>query len=1355
MAWYASKMAARKSEKMFQTVEQSSNGNNLNNSVGEFSRSNDVLQTRREAMPPDARKRQNQFADYLMLAHSNQPIHHLESIADAGFLKPILNELSQRIKNMNRLQTYAWPHILRNQSLFLINTNKSGKTWSYLPPLCNNTYYDKMDMDPTYGPTAIILVASSKHVEQVTNNCKLLLSGLGNNAPVVVPSFGIRNFVETKVQLLNSCGILVITPSNLLRIFSDNKNEPLLDAKRLQHIIIDDMDLHLTCAKEDFETALKALLKFCKSSKANKILPQIVITSREWNSLLLEFIDLSNQPLLLFGDFLELSVYGRAELSIQLNSNLKKIELIRHYLKKNKENLTTQRRRTLIICNENSEVEMITKFLNEFNYPNIGYTKRSTNNERLAIDVWKRKFSNQILVCTDSELPELQIQNALNLIHYSMPNLWTQFTARFSVLALSYDNIICKKSRVFKRNTNKVRSLILLDENNGQQVQRLVRFMRKHDQILPQNIETVAKQIMIAGDQELFHRGVCMCFEMLEFGECVQPSCGYRHEIIFSDIITERDDIPMNGHIRIHILKVCSPTHYYSRLLEHKPLNSNKWFEVRQSRKFLEFNIKLDRYYSNTTNLIQHWPLKSNDICIYKYLHNYRRACVLHVPSSSSSSSSSSSLKPKNIKTKVQRRPVSVTLKLIDYGSIITGACSNEIFVCHNDFKKFPHQAIDIRLMNLVPNDNEREWDSDVTKEVRKWIMDDIKSDNVIEVEVNFAFANTVWINNLFIMEKLNAIETDRRLMSLKSSLINRKFASSYKGNGKSIRAMIDEYSLRDSERLLSESESNSDYYSFGSESVGDLSFFSAYSDESFNFGMETTKNIQINSEENKPKANRDELLTANEDENEKLASTSDSNETTTTQLEESWIELSLNELFKVEFGDENENGNWENIFFQLVDKSFTVKFLQLNELINKHIEKLKASSNDSLSKSYDLQPLFSCIVKHHDMYLRAKVVSIFGSESSERVYKFFFCDLACFTLVNENNLYEDKFYPTSKEILNFIPYQSIHCKLAGIQLNWFCKRYKVTKSFLYVCAVQEDSNKCINFPINSYKVLLYECEEKNDFKKASMFNKTLLDNCITIEDPDTKHFLELEIKCDDNNDRIEKESDELKVINFDELLERLQKYNELDIVNVKNFIVETQSPEVPKLEFKSLNGINELEENDVQSTFVSQNGFVELSIPRLENLYKRPSTTWYQTNYLIYLSIHVPDITDYYLKVNKDNVCFTAIVNGEECNLIMDLLGAVVPQLVCHELRGLNVTVCLVKSICIEWPRLLRNPGKFNWLTYNYDAVDDNQQDITTTSPAAEELLSQEDSDSDDSELDSYQTYNAVGRDEYDLDLR
>jgi hypothetical protein len=53
-----------------------------------------------------------------------------------------------------------------------------------------------------------------------------------------------------------------------------------------------------------------------------------------------------------------------------------------------------------------------------------------------------------VLVCTDDVLPELDISDAMWLIHYSLPHTKTSFGFRFSCLMKSYPNMFQKSTSV-------------------------------------------------------------------------------------------------------------------------------------------------------------------------------------------------------------------------------------------------------------------------------------------------------------------------------------------------------------------------------------------------------------------------------------------------------------------------------------------------------------------------------------------------------------------------------------------------------------------------------------------------------------------------------------------------------------------------------------------------------------------------------------------------------------------------------------------------------------------------------------------------------------------------------------------
>uniref|UniRef100_A0A1B0G377 RNA helicase n=1 Tax=Glossina morsitans morsitans TaxID=37546 RepID=A0A1B0G377_GLOMM len=1205
-----------------------------------------------------------------------------------------------------------------------------------------------------------------------------------DEASVIVASFGQRNFLETKIKLLNSCGMLIATPASLLRLLNDNQSD-LFNPERLKRIVIDDLDLILSRALDDFEPALKALLTICKKTEATTLATQVVVTSRSWNDWFIKLLRLSNQPLLLMGDFLEAAVYGKAKLSIILRAKLDKNKAVLCFLKKHNETLLASIR-TVIICSDNDEVEGVMQYLEKYGYNGICYYNHSTEKERLLINKWKYKISNQILVCTDAGLLELRIRNAQYLIHYSMPPSWTQFTTRFSVLRESYDNLLVNNFEKIVDNVHhskKVRSLILLDEDNNQQLPRLVHFMRMHNQNVHMNILAVVKSLLKERAEARIREGVDLCSDVLEFGECDELRCDKRHEITSLDVVTEKEGIPMNGELRIHILQVFSPTHYAARLIEHRRQCSKEWSEARCSRKAAAFAVRLNLYYRDPDNAVQHWPPNVGDICVYKYWNAYRRARILHIPTL-----------PKN--TNVISDSLQLTLKLIDDGVVIKSALTSETLFCPEEFKDFPYQAIDIRLMNMVPYDNERTWDLIATEQVQKWIMDDIKAKHVTHVSVNFALACTIWINNLVVLEKLETIDTYVQIINLKLALVANQFALKYEGDRKSVRNIASEEGLL---KLCSPVLGNG-YNSNMNEISMNFNKLSFPENNKDNVRVEPDRGVRgINEIKSNIQADGTGDIEHIKQQRENIISGLEANregdwqtfpsdndkpghkpqrvdkflslEDKLSQFKESWSELPLNKLVKVEIGDESENGNWENVFVQLIDQTATRKFNELMKLINTHVENIKANCNDIHEKVYDFQHLHSCIIKYDHLYLRAKVYGVYGNEISERLYRFFLCDYACFVDVKSEDLYKDCFYATSGVIVNFTPYQAIHCNLAGIQSNCFTKRFYVSKSYLYAAAIQENSrkaNKALryrNLPINSYAVLLYDGSEEDDFKQASLFNKRLLDDGAAIADPETEQFLTMEINFEEKEKNSQhKDAEDIvdKLLSFSELFECIANSDELDIVNFvelpnqeKGLSEESArvSTEVVKIseETRSVGEINTLPEKSKREdkeelTLSSQE---DCCLPPLNALHKRPQTTWHQTNCIIFLSIYAPDIKDYYLKVTSDQLYFTTDIHGEEHILILHFMGIIQPRLVSHELRGLNIVVPLVKGVCVNWPRLLKDSTKFNWLTYNYNAIDIGEIDGVepTSLSSAVQIASDDVTDSDnDSEKDLFETYNSIG---------
>uniref|UniRef100_W8AL25 RNA helicase n=1 Tax=Ceratitis capitata TaxID=7213 RepID=W8AL25_CERCA len=1415
-------------------------------------------------------KLKTKFIDHLVLAHSKVPLTALTSISDAFFLKEIHDEMeNMRVTKLYRIQAYAWPHLLRGNSLFVVNPHKSGKTWSYLPAICSLVAYrlQSCRLVDTYGPVAIILMPTSAHVEVVHNYCKRLLLSV-RPAVSTVASYGVRNANEAKIQLLNSCGILVATPGSLLRLLRDNENESLFDMERLKHLVIDDLDLMLSRSQDDIETVLKTFFKLAKRKEAGitqtTIGLQLVVTSCDWDSLLVALMRKANQPLLLIGDFIEAAVYGRVSISIKLCPSKRKISTILEFIEQN----SLENERILVLCNSDDDVYEVVDALTTSAFVCIAYDSHSSADVRIIIEEWRKKkvMSSRILVCADSSFPELQIQNVSHVIHYSMPTSWTKFTARFSALAQTYENYVSKNFEMPTGVDRPIaRSLILLDEENSIQLPRLMDFMKKHDQLkfIHSDILTVSKRVLVEREETRILQGTRMCPYVLEFGECDEPRCEFRHNLTRFDAVAKKDNIPDAGDIRILVLKVFSPTHYAARLLQYRSVNSTKWQDIRRSKEVCNFSMQMNMHYLKQENWNLHWPLHVGDLCVYKYADTYQRVRILELP---------------DVQNTDLIKTIKLTVKLIDEGSIISNVKSDELYVCHDKFKDFPAQAINIRLSGVVPFDNERTWNTKATKAVQKWIMTDIKKNECVHVSINFTLIDTIWVNNVIVMEQLEQVGQYVYRVNLKRSLLEKDIAAAGDSKRPGIREIAEELGLLTADTTLSDSEG--EFKSCTENDSSNLIKFSSNDEtmESELLGKVVgAAQIEEDEEENVQgaegtaelvKINADKAVDVEEDwdaqmndndnntneiylplhaisnetvanslttttstaqnqqsNNSNLISSTQTTEpdipatvenaqkespptaitiseieelsTPTLPLEkEEWLVLPLEKIVKVEIGSESENGNWDDIYLQNIDAENLVKFDELLDLINAHIVELKRKPAMPFAATW-FRPMQNCIVHHDDRYLRAKLYGIFGSDpkvtttaTTATVYRFFLCDYACFVMAKAEELYNDFLYPTTKEIVEFTPYQALHCRLAGIKLIPFAHKCKVTKDFLYAYAVK--ALECAptgiaEFHINSYDILLFENELEDDLQTLELLNKTLIKHGVALADEQTKHFLHTKLKLPE----VPKD-----LCSFDELLHCIQRSFELELAETHNAGEPTplQAIEPPQLAseinsqgktqnvvktnpYKPLKakGPNTSSDSDeeplLSSTKTSSNSDNDRSfsspstsaqdttttsesalppVPALQANYKRPQVSWYDTDCFIYLVIHAPDISDYYLEVTKNTLIFHTVLQETPFALVLNLVGMVEPSMVSHEIRGLNVLVRLIKGVFMKWPRLLVQTTRYPWLTYNLNALDLTEVDKLLPQQQLEMILqkteaanhsSSSDEESDD-ERNLFQTF-------------
>lgn len=783
----------------------------------------------------------------------------------------------------------------------------------------------------------------------------------------------------------------------------------------------------------------------------------------------------------------------------------------------------------------------------------------------------------------------------------------------------------------------------------------------------------------------------------------------------------------------------------------------DKWKTIRRSDEVFAFSVDLNLYYNDAKNLIVHWPPILNDICIYKYQHSYQRARITQEPSS-------------NYNSNVIHSELLIQLTLIDIGEIVDYVKSSEIYECAPQFKEFPNQAVEIRLSNIVPYDNERTWDLNSTEKVRKWIIDDIKNNSsyVIHANINFVLSKTIWVHNLVVLQCLNSVKTYSQVMNVKRSLIALNYAMIYETKKSNLKE--EAYQLRLDISNNIDKKSNDNTKDNFNDNLGKERLLENSNDKAASICQEVISESETETVITDLKAEKDQFssneeniiipnLTNNIDNkinNETINEIKNVNDTVASDENcskiESWCKLNKHQLVKVEFYDEIENGNWENFFVQLNEDNDREVFNELTSMINKHVENLRET--DRNIDLMDFHPLANFIVRHEDYYFRAKLCGIFGSKNDGRIFRFFLCDGACMVYIKEKEL-SDFCYPTTDEIIHFTPYQSVHCQLIGIKWDAHKDRCQLFKKYCFIYPIMDEkemndvdntiSNVKSQMKINSYSVLLFECDEDDEkLESIELMNTKLIVECKLQPDPNTQHFLNLDLdlikrsritsnltKCTYNESILEEEKSESNNNNDKkEGIDWEGEYKNVTNISFKklvNYLYNADPAEV--LRFLAVPP-SQMDRNDnsAQSTEISDdnpqlknsvggadsldysandNEKDSLAIPSLKVLYKPLKTTWCETDWMLVFSIYAPNILDYDIKVKNQVLLFGTKDEHDVYGFILHLLGKVSPEKTTHEIRGSYIIVRLVKSSYGMWPRLLKHKINYTWLSYDFSVME------------------------------------------------
>ncbi|XP_017859248.1 PREDICTED: putative ATP-dependent RNA helicase SoYb [Drosophila arizonae] len=662
-----------------------------------------------------------------VLAHSKIPVQPVHSLGNSLFCPEVLLAMqTMNMKPTQATQRYAWPHLMQGHSLALVDRIGSGRSWCYLPPLCSQVVSSMgtTGSGVSLGPVALLLADSVANAQALFHQCDQLMTGYKTNILKVVNSHA-HSRQKLRLRLLNSCGILVTTPTHLKQLLQDEMQ--LIDPRRLKHFIIDDFD-RMYAAQS---VLLNELLQLLQS--ISKLRLQLVLIAQQWHGKV--FLELlrrfDDNPLLLFGDFLEAAVYGRVKLNVAVLRSNRKIAQLLDYLAAQH----PLQRRTIIYCKDEKELAVLRKALTEAGYDCLE-----------SIDAARQQVK-QLLLATDAvQQPPLSVGNFELMIHYSLPDSWSKFSYRFRVFS---ENII--NCLLAQKLTTRIVSFVILDESNSHELPRLVQFFEAHDFEMSEQM-----QQMVASCRQLIDESRQLCPQILSSGECVQLYCNRRHQPIRGDFQRPcQAALSQPGTVlRGNIIKVYNPVHFAIMPVSFRGSESHSWQDAPNMATLRRLSTALELHMSIGQNRRPKRTLNMSDVCVLHRQLKYQRVRIVDLS---------------------ERL---VIVQQMDEGTELLKVQSMELFECDARFAVEPPLAMDVRLCGLMPPIGEDDWQKEATAWVTK-LLTNLNENQHLQLTVELSMLNVVYANDMAVLQDCPALQTCVRATQLYDELILRNYAKS------------------------------------------------------------------------------------------------------------------------------------------------------------------------------------------------------------------------------------------------------------------------------------------------------------------------------------------------------------------------------------------------------------------------------------------------------------------------------------------------------------------------------------------------------------------------------------------------
>ncbi|XP_069700482.1 putative ATP-dependent RNA helicase TDRD12 [Periplaneta americana] len=694
-----------------------------------------------------------------ILIHGNMGTRPIQSIAEANFPKEIHQALGKMdFKNPMRIQMYAWPAIMRGHYTLLVGPSQCGKTLSYIVPLVSFMHTPDIysELQEGNGPLVLVLCSNSKSAHFIYDTCCKLVA-LSNLPDVQVQiAYGGGREQELKDVLANGCKILISTPRCFLRLLQCSRH--ITNVDRLAHLVLDEVDV----IANKFLPELKEILMVCKKmlvQRAKVTLPvQLIAASEKWCPAVDQFSQYISQNFLVcISGYLEAAVYAKLRPKLHVLSAADKPQVTLEILDGHQGLY-----KTVIICQTPAEVEEVVPFLKSQCYQVlVAHENMNSYSNSEVRHCWKSAIvpgAYPVLVCTDDVLPELDVCDALWLIHYSLPQTKTGFGYRFSCLMNNYNNMFQKRAE--NADSPECTVHIFADKDkNTKELPEIVQFLKRLSVPIAPDIEV--KTVEIMQQKEIGKCNAPLCYFVKAFGECMKrTSCASRHVIL--DSVDKSINFPTCGEVKVKILHVHNASHFSVRLLEHTDSTGNF---VHIPDEYFSICMTIYKHYSDEINRRLHGIPKIGDVCsVESKLNIYQRVEVTDIVKEDSSSI-----------------PEEVRVKFLDEGPYTTVKVF-QLIALPEELQHLPPQVVDVFLCNVMPCDLDTEWSETANFRITDWINKINKQEEegkYLVGKIMLSAKNTLWLDPLECRSYLSSVDTQVMEFSLSKELVKCKLAVS------------------------------------------------------------------------------------------------------------------------------------------------------------------------------------------------------------------------------------------------------------------------------------------------------------------------------------------------------------------------------------------------------------------------------------------------------------------------------------------------------------------------------------------------------------------------------------------------